>query len=229
VSVYVPFILIALTVVGLVIWRVVVRQMTAQSYRSAFGQINHRPCPDQTRWLEEIVTGIEQVPGYRFEVRDPKRWSAEPTIYSYRKLRHRSSDEEVVAEEEILFPLKRSSEAGLVLTLKPSTLAPGAATRLIGAVATGGWDAQPNDLQRLELSPELRERNVIAALGPPGQSVHDLVDPSVLEVVQDFGDVGGLFVRFRDGWCSVASASSHIPFRRVELIARIRQLLQESA
>jgi hypothetical protein len=102
VSVYLPFILIALAVVGLVIWRVVVRQMTAQSYRSAFGQINHRPCPDQTGWLEEIVTGIEQASGYRYEVRDPQRWSAEPAVYSYLKLRHRSSDEEVVAEEEIL-------------------------------------------------------------------------------------------------------------------------------
>jgi len=39
------------------------------------------------------------------------------------------------------------------------------------------------------------------------------------------GDAGGMFVQFRDGWCSVAGAHWQVPFRVPELIARIRPLL----
>jgi hypothetical protein len=77
-------------------------------------------------------------------------------------MRHRDEDPDAtaVAEEEILFPLKRPCTKGLVLTVKPSCLAPGLATRLMGAIATGPWDAQPDDLRRFELPPDLKNTNL---------------------------------------------------------------------
>jgi hypothetical protein len=67
--------------------------------------------------------------------------------------------------------------------------------------------------------------NVLGALGPPGASLYELVDPGTLSVVQGLGDAGGIFVRFRDAWCGVAGPSRQIPFKVEELVARLRPLL----
>jgi hypothetical protein len=146
-------------------------------------------------------------------------------VYYYVKRCGRAGDEEPRVEEEMLFAVKRPSPGGLVLIVKPSSLASGLATRMLGALATSPWDVQPDDLHRLELPADLKETNLLGALGPPGASLYDLVDAGTLSVVQDLGDAGGMFVRFRGAWCTVASTSSQIPFRVDELVARIRPVL----
>lgn len=132
-------------------------------------------------------------------------------------MRHRHVQDDAVAEEE--------TTAGLVLVVKPSSLAPGLATRMLGAIATGPWDAQADDLRRLELPQELKNTNLVAAMGPPGARLYDLVDSGTLSVVQGLGDAGGMFVQCREAWCAVSSASAQIPFRVDQLVARIRPLL----
>ena len=198
-----------------------------RAQKGALEQLGFRPCLDQKKQLEETITRIENNQSFRYEVKDPKQLAGERPVYHYIKMRHRDADPDVaaVAEEEILFPLKRPSAGGLVLTVKPSSLAPGLATRLMGAIATGPWDAQPDDLHRLELPPDLKDTNLLGALGPPGANFYDLVDTRMLSVVQGLGDAGGILVRFRDAWCTVASTSRQIPFRLDELVARIRPLL----
>lgn len=222
---YLPFV-IALVVVALVVWSLAGHYRRRQAQKAALAQLGFDPCPDQKGWLEETVTGIENNRAYRYEVRDPKRLRGEPAVYYYVKMRHRHPHEDAMAEEEILFPLKRPSAAGLVLTMKPTSLPPGLATRVLSAIATGPWDSQPDDLQRLELPPDLKDTNLLAALGPPGARLQDLVDASTLGVAQGLGDAGGTFVRFRDAWCAVAGASAQIPFRVDAIIARIRPVLR---
>jgi len=150
-----------------------------------------------------------------------------PAIYYYTKVCHWDANRDTppVVEDEILFPLKRPAKGALVLIVKPSSLAPGLATRLLGAVATGPWDAQPDDLHRLELPLDIQDTNLVGALAAPGRSLHDLIDSSTLSVVQGLGDAGGVLIRFRDGWCSVSNAGAQVPFRMGELVARIRPLL----
>ena len=224
---YLPFALAGLVVVALIIWSVLAQRGRHRAQKGALEQLSFRPCPDQKNQLEATITRIENNQGFRYEVRDPKQLAGERPVYHYIKMRHRDEDPDAtsVAEEEILFPLKRPSAGGLVLTVKPSSLAPGLATRLMGAIATGPWDAQPDDLHRLELPPDLKNTNLVGALGPPGANFYDLVDSSTLSVVQGLGDAGGILVRFRDAWCTVASTSRQIPFRLDELVARIRPLL----
>lgn len=130
-----------------------------------------------------------------------------------------------MAEEEVLFPLKRPSAAGLLLVVKPSSLPAGLASRMLGTLATGAWDAQPDDLKRLDLPADLKDTNLVGALAPSGASLYELVDTATLSVVQGLGDAGGMLVRFREGWCSVAGTSSRIPFKVEELVARLRPLL----
>ena len=224
---YWPFLLAGLLAAALIVWSVLGRRGRLRDQKGALEQLGFRPCLDQKSKLEEIITRIENNESFRYEVRDPKQLAGEPPVYHYLKMRHRDADPDVaaVAEEEILFPLKRPSAGGLVLTVKPSSLAPGLATRLMGAIATGPWDAQPDDLERLEIPADLKDTNLIGALGPRGANFYDLVDTSTLSVVQGLGDAGGIMVRFRDAWCTVASTSRQIPFRLDEVVARIRPLL----
>jgi hypothetical protein len=188
-------------------------------------RVGFRPCPEEKEWIERTVTEIENNKGYRYEVKDPKRLAGDKAVYFYVKKRHEHPQDEPHVEEEILFALKRPTAGALVLAVKPSSLAPGLATRMIGAVATGPWDGQPDDLHRLDLPADLKKTNLLGALGPQGRSFYDLIDASTLSVVQGLGDVGGLLVRFRDGWCSVAGVGHRMPFRLDQLISRIRPLL----
>lgn len=222
---YLPFVLVAVVFLILLVWSITAQVKRHRAQKAALEQLGFKPCPEQKSWLEETVTRIENNKGDRYEVREPKRLAGEPAVYYYIKIRHGDSEDIPLTEEVILFPLKRPSADGLILIIKPSSLAPGLATRMIGAVATASWDAQPDDLQRLELPPDLKDTNLMGALGPPGASLYNLIDMSTLSVVQGLGDAGGMMVLFRDGWCSVASASAQIPFRLEELVARIRPLL----
>lgn len=211
-------------VAGLVVWTLLARRSQRRAQKQALERLGFRPCPDETARLQEVVERIEHNRGFRYEVREPRRLGDEP-LYYYGKVCHGGPRDEASAEEELLFPLKRRTAAGLVLIVKPSSLSEGLAARIIGAVATGPWDAQPDDLRRLELPPDVRGTNILGALAPPGASLYDLVEPGVLSVVQGLGDAGGMFVHFRDEWCSVAGGSAQITFRLEELVSRLRPLL----
>ena len=222
---YLPFILVGVVVIILLVWSIKTQIMRSRGLKAALDQLGFQPCPEKKSWLEETVTRIENNKEYRYEVREPKRLPGEPAVYYYIKYRHGGVRENADAEEEILFPLKRPSSDGLILIVKPSSLAPGLATRMIGAIATAQWDAQPDDLQRLELPPDLKDTNLMGALAPSSASLYNLIDMSAISVVQGIGDAGGMIVRFRDAWCSVSSASAQVPFRIDQLVARIRPLL----
>jgi hypothetical protein len=217
--------LVAVVVVGLVVRSLVGHYRRQRAQKAELEQLGFQPCPDRKAWLEETVTRIENTRGFNYEVKDSKHIPGEAAIYHYVKLRHRYHDEPAMTEEELLFPVTRPSAAGLILTIKPSSLAPGIATRLMGAIATGPWDVQPDDLTRIAIPPDLKDTNLIAALGPSGASLYDLVGPDTISVMQGLGDAGGALVRFRDSWCCVAGTSAQIPFRVNELIGRMRPLL----
>ena len=224
-SAYWPIILIGVVALALLIWSLVAQRGRNQAQKAELQQLGFQPCPEQKAWLEETVTRLEQNREFRYEVRDPKRLPGQPAVYFYVKVRHGDSEDQPLVEEQILFPLKRPSAAGVLLAVKPSSIAPGLATRMLAALATGPWNSQSDDLQRLEIPLALKDTNLLAAMGPPGENLYDLVDSSTLSVVQAFGDCGAMFVQFRDGWCAVASTHSQTPFRLVELISRIRPLL----
>ncbi len=217
--------IVAALVVGFLLWSLVGQYRRKRVQKSELEHLGFQPCPDRKSWLEETIAHIENTAGFNYEVKDPKQLPGEATIYHYLKLRHRYADEPAMTEEEMLFLVKRPSPAGLVLTIKPSSLAPGIATRLMGAIATGPWDVQPEDLSRITVPPDLKDTNLIAALGPSGAGLYDLVDSDTISVMQRLGDAGGVLVRFRDNWCSVAGTSAQIPFRVNELIAFMRPLL----
>jgi hypothetical protein len=116
-----------------------------------------------------------------------------------------------VGADELLIPLRRPSAQAVMLFVKPTGVPAGTATKLIGAVATGAWDSQPDDLTKLEIPVDLRQTNLIGLLGPSGASLYDLMDPATLSALQHVGDHGALVVMCRGEWCSLAAASPRMP------------------
>ena len=168
------------------------------------------PCPDEAESLVEKVTQLENNSEYRYTVERPHRASlrAQPAYY-YSKFRHRQGS--IVGADELLIPLRRPSPAGLTLFVKPTGVPAGTATKLIGAVATGAWDSQPDDLQKLEIPVDLQHTNLVGILGPSGASLYDLIDPATLSALQHVGDHGALVVMCRGQWCSLAATSPRMP------------------
>jgi len=205
-----PFLIFGLAFVGLVVWLMLKDRKAGAARRRELAALGFAPCPEQSDFLAETVTQLENNSEYRYSVENPMQAPlGRQHAYYYSKSRRRSG--QIVVAEELLFPLKRSSSAGVVVFVKPSSLPAGTATKLIGAVATGGWDSQPDDLTKLELPVDLRDTNLIGTLGPRGASLYDLLDAAALSVIQQVGDCGALLVMCRGEWCSLASTSHRMP------------------
>ena len=216
---------VVLVVAAIVVWLVTAHRKQRQARQELLERAGFRPCPEEKGTLEALVARITNDRHNSYVVEQPRRTAAEPPVYYYVRVRQGDADEMRHAGEELLFRVRRRATAGVVLVVKPSSIAPGLATRLLSAVATGPWDTQPDDLKRLELPPDLKDTNLLGALGPPGAGLYDLVDAKTLSVVQGLGDAGGLTILFRDDLCAIEASHSRVPFRVDELVARMRPLL----
>ena len=144
-------------------------------------------------------------------------------IYLYQKERRRTGS--IYVAEEMLLPLSRPSDAGLMLFVKPSNISAGIATKLIGAVATGAWDSQPDDLSKLEIPVDLQGTNLIGALGPAGASLYDLIDAETLSRFLGAGDCGASIIHCRGELCSMSSVDPRMPLDLEKTIPFLRDLV----
>jgi hypothetical protein len=220
------FVLGGVIAAALIAWAVTSDVRKTRARKATLARLGFVPCPDRQRWLEETVTRMAYDPEDRYEVREPRRLRGDAHVYYYVKHRVGGSDSPALAEEEVLFPLERRSAAAVRLIVKPSSLGTGLATRILSSIATLPGGAEPDRFQRLELPRDRGETNLIAALGPRGVSLYDLIDSSTLGMLEGLGDAGAIFVQLQDGWCAVASPTSQIPFRADEVVSRIRPLLR---
>lgn len=206
--------------------RVVVGHRRQQRARAELlERVGFRPCPEEKDTLQATVARLANDRDHEYRVEQPRRLPGPVPVYHYVKVRDGDGTRETRdAYDELLFRLRRPAPRPVVLFLKPTSLPPGIATRLIGAAAAGPWSTQPDDLERLELPPDLRHTNLLAALGPKGASLYDLVDTRVLGVAQALGDAGGMTLRLRDEWCAVEAGHHQVPFRVDEILARMRPL-----
>jgi hypothetical protein len=212
--------------IALTAWAVTAHRRQQRQLREALERAGFRPCPLEKGTLEAIVSQVVNDKDHRYRVEQPQRIPGEPAVYFYVKVRDRGgSDDQARASQELLFHLKRSPRGAALLFVKPSSLAPGLATRLASAAASAPWDAHPDDLGRLELPVDLKDTNLLAALGPRGASLYDVVDGALVGVVMGLGDLGALAIRLRDGWCAVEAGSPQMPFRVAEIVSRMRPLL----
>jgi hypothetical protein len=221
---FLPFIVFGVAFVALVVWLTLKSRQAKAAQARKLEHMGFTPCHQETGTLVERVTSLENNSEYRYRIENPLGASFNGSaVYFYTKSRHRQGH--IVAADEFLFPLKRPSEQGLLLFVKPTEVPDGTATTLIGAVATGAWDSQPDDLTKLEIPVELRGTNLIGVLGPAGTSLYDLFDTRTLPLVQKVGDAGALSVMCRGEWCSLSSPSARMPLDLDRIVPIIRELV----
>lgn len=196
-----------------------------EARRMELQRLGFVPCDDKKDWLQKTVAAIENNKGYEYEVRNAYRLTGSAEVYYYHKRRDGPKTDDAFGEEEVLFPLKRPSSQGLLLAVKPSALGHGRATRLIGSIATGPWDSQPDDLERIDIPAELAKTNLLGALGPAGARLYDLVDDRTVSALQRLGDAGAISIHFRGEWCTVSSGGTKPPLHLGDVLASIRPLL----
>ncbi|HSQ59636.1 MAG TPA: hypothetical protein VLT84_04305 [Acidobacteriota bacterium] len=221
--VYVAITIVAALVVVFIIRAIQSQGAASVALKQSTAALGFQPCPDEKGRLEEIVAKLEGNPQFRYQVEKPQR-RGNDSIYFYVKRRDAHDEQHSIAEEEFLFPLKRRTAAGLMLVVKPTAIGSGLASKMLGSLATGDYDAQPAGLKRIEIPSDLAGTNIIGAMGEPGHGLHDLVDPRVLTAVQGVGDAGGLIVMFRDEWCSIASTSRQLPFKPEAVLACVEAM-----
>lgn len=217
---------IGVAVIAFVIWTVMSQRKKAAAEAESLARLGFRPCPEKAVWLRETVVALENDRQHEYSIEKAQWIEGSPPIYHYTKRRETTGEDETpYAEEELLFALRPPLRAAVVLIVKPSSMAPGLATRMIGSVATGPWDTQPDDLVKMDLPAELKETNLLGVLGPKGSALYDLVDQASLGAYQGIGDAGGMQIRVRGGWCSISRTSHQIPFQVGRIIERMRPLL----
>ncbi len=206
-----PFVLFGAAfavLVVVVLWKARASKAARQAKLMALG---FQPCDAEADALTHHIEELENNREYQYSIEAPMRAELRgQPVYHYVKSRHRQGS--ITAAEEFLLPLKRPSSQGLVLFVKPTELQAGTATHLIGAIATGNWDAQPDDLNKLEVPIDLQATNIIGALDPRGASFYDLIDSQTLPLIQRAGDAGVMVIMCRGTWCSLSSQSTRMPF-----------------
>jgi hypothetical protein len=219
-----PFILFGLAF-AVVIAVVMIRGRASRAARlQRLAEMGFSAAPDEKETLAERITGMENNTGYHYSVAQPMRANLSgKDVYFYQKSRHRSGSS--YAAEELLLPLSRPSEAGLMLFVKPSDIPAGTATKLIGAVATGAWDAQPDDLAKLAIPVDLQGTNLVGAMGPAGASLYDLIDADRLSRMLGAGDCGAFIILCRGDLCSMSSPSHQMPLDLDKAVPFIRDLI----
>jgi len=205
-----PFVVFGVAFLALVVWMALRGRASDRARKERLQALGFAPCPDETAALVEKVTRLENNSEYRYTVEKPHRASLRgQPAYHYSKFRHRQGH--IVGADELLIPLRRPSPQGLMLFVKATGIPASTATKRIGAVATGAWDSQPDDLTRLEIPIDLRHTNLIGVLGPSGAALYDLIEPATLSALQHVGDHGVLVVVCRGEWCSLAATSPRMP------------------
>ncbi len=219
-----PFILFGTGFIVLFVWITQKARASKSALASRMELLGFRACPEESEAVLARVTQLENNAEYRYEIDNLMRAELDgKALFYYTKTLRRH--DETAATEDVLVPLKRPSNAGLLLFVKPNSVPAGAMSKLIGNVATGPWDRQPDDLVRLTLPRDLQSSNIIGALGPHDGSLYDLMDPKKLPLIQQLGDCGVLMVLCRGGWCSLIIPHSHIPLNIDKLGPIIQQLM----
>lgn len=220
-----PFFVLGVAFIALVVWLIAKQKQSDRARARKLTESGFIECPEEADGLAEKITRLENNSEYTFSVAHPMRASLNgQTVYYYLKSRSRQGN--IIEVSEFLVPLKRRSTAGLMLFIKPSELLSSTAEKLIGAMATGAWDSQPDDLEKTEIPIDLQGGNLIGALAPKGYTLRDTIDSQALEILQGIGDGGALIAMCRDEMCSLTAVSARMPLDLDQLLPLIRRLIE---
>jgi hypothetical protein len=162
-------------------------------------QNGFRPCDGDSRQLTAVVRTLHD--STEVEVCKPwKRDGADAAIYWYEVSTPSSDEHPRVAADEFLCRIQRTSRQPFVLYLAPVKLAPGLGTKLLEGVLAM---SAPPSLHKLEVPQPLRSRGVLAAYGPAGTSIRELLDDDDLALLSEGARHGIFAIRGEGDQCAL--------------------------
>jgi hypothetical protein len=175
--------------------------------KRALSAVGFKPCADETEFLVDVVTEVENNSVYWYSVDHPMQSvvGGKP-CYVYTKLRMLRT--RVDAVEEFLVSMSRPSKEGLLLLVETGS-PPIRSVRHWGEMLHPGirvW--HPHDLTFLELPSDMDRGQIMGAFGPPGTRLLDLIDLQTFDRIKEVGDLGVSTITFRGDWCSFSCASA---------------------
>ena len=198
---FLPLIAGALIVLAVVLIMNSVRRARArlEQQRQLLVQSGYRQCdPTEARRLEGLVRTLHG--DNDLHVRRPwKRGQDDDTVYWYEVSTESSHDHHRVASDEFLCTLRRSSRAPLVLFLKPAGMGEGIGASLVRQVIAA---TAPPGLHALDLRSVAGADRFLAAFGPLGETLRDLLHDDAMNVLAGAGEHGIMTVRCRDDLCA---------------------------
>jgi hypothetical protein len=179
-----------LTIAATLVWRSVhTMRARAAAQGQALVQNGFRTCDGDRARLESRVESLRGAPG--FEVREVwRRGDGDDAIYWYEVRSRTAQPENRVVADEFLCTLRRPSEQPLLLYLQPVKLGTGLGGRLIDKLLVV---TAPAGMRKLDLAGAEPADGVLAAFGPEGTSLGELLSEQQLAVLAR-GARRGVFV-----------------------------------
>lgn len=127
-------------------------------------------------------------------------------IYRY-ELEIGDSEDSFVTEE-FLFPLRRDSRAPFAIFVLPEKLPEGLAKNLLISILGKTEKLIPPGTEQIEVPLQLQSR-ILTALGPPGSTLHSLIDDRLLTDLLHTASRGFFAIRGIDDDCAMEVISSY--------------------
>jgi hypothetical protein len=152
------------------------------------------PCEDHEDYLRKMAHFLacdDPRNLYDYNVTMPMLNASSGEDVFYFWVQRRTGEDSQLQEETFLFPFKRNTQQPVAIYLSPKAVTPGLEKFLTNVLVT----FTPGSMSRLELPPELQGGKILAALGPHGASIYDLLDSSTMSEVLSGVELG--IARFR--------------------------------
>jgi hypothetical protein len=195
-----------LAVVGLVI-ATAMRKARARAAARAqtLADSGFRACDAEAERLRAIASELRDVP--RLALRKPwKCATPNGSIYWYEVSEPTGADEQRHAADEFLCSLARRSKQPFVLYLAPPGLGNGFGAKVIKTFIRGG---APAGLQEIAVQRSERTEHILAAFGPRGAALGDVLDDDQLAQLAQGARHGVFAIRGRDDHCALELYGEH--------------------
>lgn len=195
---------------------------------AALAAMGFSDCPDRMDYLEgmfKFLCGIEETGARPYDVSMPMlREQRGETVYHLWIRRTSGGDSGSSWEETFLFPFKRRTEQPVTLMMSAQKVP----QKLMGFLGGLLARAMGGGMAMLDLPRELQGGNIIAAFGPAGASLYDLLDSATISEITRGVDAGAAAFRAHQDWASVSvdprKGGADLPplWQHVERLAALR-------
>ncbi|MFA6449348.1 MAG: hypothetical protein WCX65_07775 [bacterium] len=186
------------------------------------------PCEDSKSDIGILAADLEQTDeSSRFTIKNPATAThCDKEIYYYIKQREIKGDiNESGPSEfgEFLFPFDRKSDLPVILYMVPLSAPEALIKKLIGPMVAVADRFDHKRIAKIALPRELQTSKIIAAYGPPGASIYDLISASEMSLILTAADRGAfVFLANKD----TAAVDFFPGFAKIDINALWQQILQ---